>query len=101
MNGAMHDQGHDGDFESVLATLETQIKARETQLLSIKLRERRATVLALTYGAGACFVYFVLWYFGAVGGRRKHGIEKIAGSLPLVVGPVLSVARLFRKGALR
>lgn len=66
--------------------METRIKARESQLLAIKLRERRANALFITYGVGAWVVYLGLWWLGVVGGQ--FGLERVLGGLPVIGGPI-------------
>jgi hypothetical protein len=75
------------DYETLLSQLEASIKAREQHLLSIRLRERRANALFVTYGVATYFVYVALWYFGVVGG--DDGVERLLGGLPVIGGPVV------------
>lgn len=76
------------DYESLLAQLETSIKARESHLLSIRLRERRANALFVTYGLGAWILYVALWWFGVVG-AAAGGLERALGGVPVIGGPVV------------
>lgn len=75
------------DFETVLSGLEGRIKQREAHLLSIKLRERRANALFITYGLGAWVVYLAVWWFLLSG--KQYGVQKLLGGLPVVAGPVV------------
>lgn len=75
------------DYETILSALEGRIKQREAHLLSIRLRERRANALFITYGLGAWLVYLAIWWFVLAG--KQHGVEKAVGGLPVVAGPVM------------
>ncbi|SCV71218.1 BQ2448_2806 [Microbotryum intermedium] len=74
------------DYETVLSALEARIKTREDHLLSIRLRERRANALFITYGIGAWLIYSVTWYF--ILRHREDGIDKLLGVLPVIASPV-------------
>ncbi|KAK4047697.1 hypothetical protein OIV83_005205 [Microbotryomycetes sp. JL201] len=80
------------DYETVLSNLEKQIKAAEAHLLQIRLRERRANALFVTYGIGAWLVYALVWYALL---RHRH-TESLGASTALfaalVIGPILSVS---------
>lgn len=80
-------QSREPDYETLLALLETRIQARESQLLSIQLRERRANALFITYGLGAWVIYVLLWWLGVVGGGE--GVERAVGGLPVLGGPIV------------
>lgn len=80
-------QSSEPDYETLLSGLEQRIKARESHLLSIRLRERRANALFITYGLGAWIVYVALWWFGVV--RAEAGVEKVVRGLPVAGGPVV------------
>ena len=80
-------QQSEPDYETILSSLETKVKARESHLLQIKLRERRANALFITYGLGLWALYSVLWY--ALLLHRRHGFEGVVVALPVFVGPVL------------
>ncbi|GAA5829100.1 hypothetical protein JCM5353_005279, partial [Sporobolomyces roseus] len=81
------------DYDTYLSLLQDKITARQTKLQSIRLRERRANALFVTYGIAIWAFYVVLWYFGIVGSRRLagHNWQKITGSLPVISGPVVIV----------
>ncbi|GAA5907124.1 hypothetical protein JCM5296_003463 [Sporobolomyces johnsonii] len=76
------------DYDTYLASLQTQIQARQARLQQIRLRERRANVLFITYGTGLWVLYGVLWWFSIIG--RDGGVEwivKAARTAPVVGGP--------------
>ncbi|KAL8280644.1 hypothetical protein RQP46_006967 [Phenoliferia psychrophenolica] len=81
------------DYETLLSQLEQRIKDREQHLLSIRLRERRANALFITYGLGLWAVYVLLWWLGVVGGLlgEGHAFGKALQALPVVGGPVLII----------
>ncbi|SGY50407.1 BQ5605_C001g00882 [Microbotryum silenes-dioicae] len=74
------------DYETVLSALEARIKMREDHLLSIRLRERRANALFITYGIGAWLIYSVVWY--SILRYRADGIDKLLRVLPVIASPV-------------
>ncbi|CEQ40358.1 SPOSA6832_01971, partial [Sporobolomyces salmonicolor] len=76
------------DYDTYLASVQTQIQARQARLQQIRLRERRANVLFITYGIGLWVLYGVLWWFTIFGG--DNGVEwvvKAARTAPVVGGP--------------
>lgn len=75
------------DYETILSSLDTKVKARENHLLAIKLRERRANALFITYGLGLWALYSILWY--ALLLHRRHGLQGLLVALPVFIGPVL------------
>ncbi|GAA6010711.1 hypothetical protein JCM11491_002909 [Sporobolomyces phaffii] len=82
------------DYDTYLSLLQDKITARQSKLQQIRLRERRANALFITYGLALWVLYVALWYFGVVGGRyAAHGaaVEKVAGIAPMVLGPVVIV----------
>lgn len=89
-------QSSEPDYETLLSQLEASIKAREDHLLSIRLRERRANALFITYGLGAWLVYLLLWYFRIL--ARGDGLERVMRAAPVVGGPVACVPALPRVG---
>ncbi|KAM0787783.1 hypothetical protein ACM66B_003838 [Microbotryomycetes sp. NB124-2] len=81
------------DYETVLSNLEKQIKAAEAHLLQIRLRERRANALFVTYSVGAWLVYALAWYAWLRHSTRASA--SFGASLvllaPLVIGPVFII----------
>lgn len=80
-------QSSEPDYESVLSALESKIKSRETHLLSIRLRERRANALFITYGLAAWAVYVFLWWLRVLGSR--DGVDRAFAGIPIIGGPVV------------
>ncbi|GAA5980566.1 hypothetical protein JCM11641_006683 [Rhodosporidiobolus odoratus] len=80
------------DYDTYLAGLQEQISARQAKLQQIRLRERRANALFITYGVGLWVLYTVLWYFGVVPGSGKsHMLDQVGRAAPLVAGPVVII----------
>ncbi|BGP15895.1 hypothetical protein JCM10213_003676 [Rhodosporidiobolus nylandii] len=80
------------DYDTVLSALQDQISARQAKLQQIRLRERRANALFVTYGVGLWFLYTVLWYFNIFGGWFGEPVPAMAAkAAPVVVGPVVVV----------
>ncbi|GAA5966112.1 hypothetical protein JCM3765_002610 [Sporobolomyces pararoseus] len=57
------------DYDTYLSLLQDKITARQSKLQQIRLRERRANALFITYGLALWVLYVALWYFGVVGNR--------------------------------
>lgn len=87
-------QPKDENYDTLLAKLQTQIAARQARLQQIRLRERRANALLITYGLACWILYAVLWYFGIVGGRHGPWPVAAAGGAPVVLGPIACVPLL-------
>ena len=83
-------QAAEPDYETVLSQLESSIKARESHLLSIKLRERRANALFVTYGLAAYLLYALLWYFSFR--ATPDPLDKALVLAPVVGGPIVYVS---------
>lgn len=86
------------DYDSYLGKLQTQIAARQARLQQIRLRERRANALFITYGLGLWILYTLLWWFGMHGGSSYASWEtKALRTAPVVLSPVACVfgPRLF------
>ncbi|GAA5910783.1 uncharacterized protein JCM6883_000312 [Sporobolomyces salmoneus] len=81
------------DYDTYLSLLQDKITARQSKLQQIRLRERRANALFITYGLALWVVYVALWYFGVIGARYGDGgaVEKAVGVSPMIVGPVVIV----------
>ncbi|BGP47969.1 hypothetical protein JCM10450v2_003838 [Rhodotorula kratochvilovae] len=86
--GAILSKPREVDYDTVLSKLQTQIAARQARLQQIRLRERRANALFITYGLALWILYSVLWYFGIVGGRHGPWQVAAASGAPVVLGPV-------------
>ncbi|KAI9511050.1 hypothetical protein F5148DRAFT_1327020 [Russula earlei] len=87
------------DFGQVLAALASDIQKRETQLNEIRLRERRATLLATLYTFAGWGAYLGLWYTQLLpsmsGQRHMNAAEKVIRDLPAVLGPVMYISLPF------
>ncbi|GAA5928204.1 uncharacterized protein JCM15063_003819 [Sporobolomyces koalae] len=81
------------DYDTYLSLLQDKIAARQQKLQQIRLRERRANALFITYGIALYVLYIALWYFGVVGKRYGHHstFEKAVGILPMIVFPVVII----------
>ncbi|KAF7299484.1 Lunapark b isoform 1 [Mycena indigotica] len=80
------------DYETVLATLASNIQKRQQQLADIRQRERRATTLVTLYTLAGWLVYLGSWYFGFVNGGGRARVttpERVVRALPVFVGPIL------------
>ncbi|GAA5861751.1 hypothetical protein JCM3774_002693 [Rhodotorula dairenensis] len=87
--GALFSRPAEPDYDSYLAKLQTQIAARQARLQQIRLRERRANALFITYGLGLWILYALLWWFGVVGGSPYAAWEtKALGTAPVILTPV-------------
>ncbi|KAL0950410.1 hypothetical protein HGRIS_010367 [Hohenbuehelia grisea] len=84
------------DYETVLSVLARDIQSRQQKLSEIRLRERRATLLATLYTLATWVAYVSLWYFSILPNfyageherRRKRSIERTLKGLPVVIGPI-------------
>lgn len=74
------------DYDSYLGKLQTQIAARQARLQQIRLRERRANALFITYGLGLWILYTLLWWFG--GSSYASWENKALRTAPVVLSPV-------------
>lgn len=80
------------DYDSYLGKLQTQIAARQARLQQIRLRERRANALFITYGLGLWILYTLLWWFGMHGRSSYASWEtKALRTAPVVLSPVACV----------
>ncbi|BGP24437.1 hypothetical protein Rt10032_c03g1444 [Rhodotorula toruloides] len=87
--GALFSRPREPDYDSYLSKLQGQIAARQARLQQIRLRERRANALFITYGLGLWILYAVLWYFGIVGvSGEEDWPTRAARGAPVVGGPV-------------
>ncbi|BGO99502.1 Endoplasmic reticulum junction formation protein lunapark [Rhodotorula toruloides] len=87
--GALLSRPREPDYDSYLSKLQGQIAARQARLQQIRLRERRANALFITYGLGLWVLYAVLWYFGIVGvSGEEDWPTRAARGAPVVGGPV-------------
>ncbi|KAJ7062293.1 hypothetical protein C8F01DRAFT_1057220 [Mycena amicta] len=80
------------DYETILATLASNIQKRQQQLADIRQRERRATTVVTLYTLAGWLLYLGSWYFGFVsggGGTRVRSPERIVRALPVFVGPII------------
>ncbi|RDX51720.1 hypothetical protein OH76DRAFT_1401138 [Lentinus brumalis] len=81
------------DFEQVLATLAQDIENRQKRLSEIRLRERRATLLASVYALLAWIVYTSLWYMDFIPQLTTHPrrskYERTVKGVPVFVGPIV------------
>lgn len=84
-----YEQPREPDYDSYLSKLQGQIAARQARLQQIRLRERRANALFITYGLGLWVLYAVLWYFGIVGvSGEEDWPTRAARGAPVIGGPV-------------
>ncbi len=88
-------QRKEEDFETVLATLASDIQKRQVKLSEIRLREKRSALLATVYALLGWFAYTSLWYwnvwpsfFQTAAGNHAI-VERIARGLPVFVGPIM------------
>ncbi|GAA5908260.1 hypothetical protein JCM6882_006786 [Rhodosporidiobolus microsporus] len=80
------------DYDTYLSKLQEQISARQAKLQQIRLRERRANALLLTWAIGLWVFYTVLWYLGVVRFRLNGGaLDQVVSAAPVLVVPVLIV----------
>ncbi|GAA5997910.1 uncharacterized protein JCM10292_006900 [Rhodotorula paludigena] len=87
--GALFSRPREPDYDTVLAKLQTQIAARQARLQQIRLRERRANALFITYGLAFWILYSVLWYFGVLGTAGGDPLAAVlAKGAPVVLGPI-------------
>ncbi|GAA6024166.1 hypothetical protein JCM8202_003520 [Rhodotorula sphaerocarpa] len=87
--GALLSRPREADYDSYLEKIQTKIAARQARLQQIRLRERRANALFITYGLGLWILYSVLWWFGIVGAAEESSWETQAlRTAPVVLGPV-------------
>ncbi|TKA51701.1 hypothetical protein B0A53_05406 [Rhodotorula sp. CCFEE 5036] len=83
------DEPTEPDYDSYLGKLQTQIAARQARLQQIRLRERRANALFITYGLGLWILYTLLWWFGMHAGSSYASWEtKALRMAPVVLSPV-------------
>ncbi|KAF9445216.1 hypothetical protein P691DRAFT_805977 [Macrolepiota fuliginosa MF-IS2] len=83
------------DYETVLASLASDIQKRQVKLSEIRLREKRSTLLATIYTLLAWLIYTGLWYwnvlpswFQSAAGHHAM-VERIARGLPVFIGPII------------
>ncbi|KAJ6605963.1 hypothetical protein B0H10DRAFT_2075372 [Mycena sp. CBHHK59/15] len=86
------------DYETILATLATNIQKRQTLLSEIRLRERKATMLVTLYAILGWLMYLAFWYYGVVSAGRGangqvRGAERALRALPVFVGLFLMKPR--------
>ncbi|GAA5962029.1 hypothetical protein JCM8115_002888 [Rhodotorula mucilaginosa] len=87
--GALFSRPTEPDYDSYLGKLQTQIAARQARLQQIRLRERRANALFITYGLGLWILYTLLWWFGMHAGSSYASWEtKALRMAPVVLSPV-------------
>ncbi|GAA5842568.1 hypothetical protein JCM11251_004906 [Rhodosporidiobolus azoricus] len=80
------------DYDTYLSKLQDQISARQAKLQQIRLRERRANALLLTWAIGFWLLYTVLWYLKVVRIRIDGGaLDAVVSAAPVLVAPVLIV----------
>ncbi|GAA6027370.1 hypothetical protein JCM8097_007802 [Rhodosporidiobolus ruineniae] len=80
------------DYDTVLSALQEQISQRQAKLQQIRLRERRANALFVTYAIAAWVLYAVLWWFNIFGGSRYDPwTVKVGRTAPTVAGPVVII----------
>jgi len=83
------------DFETVLATLASDIQKRQVKLSEIRLREKRSALLATIYTLLTWFAYTSLWYWNVLPSffqtaAGNHAVvERIARGLPVFIGPII------------
>jgi hypothetical protein len=88
-------QKKDDDFETVLASLASDIHKRQVKLSEIRLREKRSTLLATTYTLLAWLIYTTLWYLNALPSLfsstvgRPGMFERVLRGLPVFIGPIM------------
>ncbi|XP_006456963.1 hypothetical protein AGABI2DRAFT_212194 [Agaricus bisporus var. bisporus H97] len=85
----------DDDFETVLASLASDIHKRQVKLSEMRLREKRSTLLATLYTLLIWLVYTSLWYlnvlpslFPPTGGHSSM-FEKVVRGVPAFIGPII------------
>ncbi|GAA6022568.1 hypothetical protein JCM10207_006588 [Rhodosporidiobolus poonsookiae] len=84
------------DYDTVLSRLQEQISARQAKLQQIRLRERRANALFITYGFGLWVLYSVLWWFKVIGANFGPLHMKALFAAPVILLPVVIIfARRF------
>ncbi|GAA5989579.1 hypothetical protein JCM10908_000539 [Rhodotorula pacifica] len=87
--GALFSRPAEPDYDSYLNKLQTQIAARQARLQQIRLRERRANALFITYGIGLWVLYSLLWWFGIHAGSADPSWESRAlRTAPVILSPV-------------
>ncbi|POY74800.1 hypothetical protein BMF94_2073 [Rhodotorula taiwanensis] len=88
--GALFSRPREPDYDTYLNKLQTQIAARQARLQQIRLRERRANALFITYGLGLWILYSVLWWFEVFASSSyTHSWEsKALRTAPVVLSPV-------------
>ncbi|GAA5873890.1 hypothetical protein JCM8547_008632 [Rhodosporidiobolus lusitaniae] len=95
--GQLSSRTREVDYDTYLSGLQDQISARQTKLQQIRLRERRANALFITYGLGLWVLYVALWWFGIFETVKYEPLHvKVAKGLPVGGGPVVIIfARRF------
>jgi len=89
------------DYETVLSSLEREVKLRESRLLSIRLRERRASVLLVSYALALWIAYVAAWYWHLIPRSKRDGvtpIQSLVRALPVIGAPLVI---LFTRRAMR
>ncbi|KAI9438797.1 hypothetical protein H4582DRAFT_1951111 [Lactarius indigo] len=93
MKRRMYLQKEPEDFGQILAALALDIQKRETRLGEIRLRERRATLLATLYALAGWGLYLGLWYAQLLPQASRHRInspvDKAIKAFPAIVGPII------------
>ncbi|KAM6496453.1 putative integral membrane metal-binding protein (DUF2296) domain containing protein [Amanita muscaria] len=89
---ALFKRKKDDDFETVLSKLADDIKNRQIKLSELRLRERRATLLATMYTLAVWGAYISLWYMRMLPrlhDGRQRGVERAIKAIPVLIGPII------------